>query len=633
MNGFLKRILSGAGIVALLAAVLFVFAPVSPAMAECKPPGIPDHAGAGVNGSIDPQIEQPSGGNYYGLYSWGGLRWNTCDLGGIGGIGTDVMADLDTWAGNALLGLGSGLGAIMTAMHKWSADPGALLQPIDDRITQLSEISTELFFDQWAYALIAFAAVGVAVASLTRNVRKTMMTMVAVVAACGFVAVVSSFPLAIAQSTDGVASTIVSAADARALELAGIPNASPEGGGIYANTDESTGAILRDGMLQPMWRMGQSGVTSAAEPTEAMFTASTASWDEVESGYDADEKRDAYNEAVDAVKNDPAISNQYQTIKGQGYNRSGAGALGAFMVFVVALIRIPAEALMFLGMLVIRFIPLIGPIFAALAIPEQTRPAAIGALKIVAASIFNVVVFGVIAAVHTALTAILYVNVANLFISTILSCLITYLLLKFSKPYRSVTRLATGRAVAQSLEGAPDGPGNAVKAVVGMATGTVIGNFANGNGNTGRDKKDKEDRKLSRVDREHAGPDFVHRGWREEPHIHAGWATAPIIGAGIGTGTSTGLGGDGETRSDGPFYQPEGDTSGINYDHGLTDTNELVIAPPATPDLLIEPEWENGRLATNIFVPEPAEPSTHDRSNDPIVRIENDGSNYFRVES
>lgn len=609
-----RRLLSGAAIVALLAAILFVFAPLSPAAAECKPPGVPDYAGSGVNGAIDPKIEEPSGGNYYGLYSWGGLRWNTCDL---GGPIPDVLAELDTWAGNGLLGAGTGIAAIMTAMHKWTADPGALLKPIDDKIVQLSEISTEIFFGQWAFALIVFAAIGVLVAALTRNVRTTMMTLLSVLAACAFVAVVSSAPLTIAQSTDGVASSIVSAADAKALEYAGIDASAPDGGGIYANTAESTGAILRDSMLQPMWRMGMTGVQDAADPTEAIFKASTASWEEVENGYKPEEKRDAYNEAVDAVKNDPSISNQYQTIKGQSYNRTGAGFLGAFMTLVVALIRIPAEALMFLGMLVIRFIPLLGPIFAALAIPEQTRPAATAALKIVAAAIFNVVVFGVIASVHTALTAILYVNVENLFINTIISVLVTYLLLKLSKPYRSVTRLATGKAVATELERAPDGPGNALKTVVGMATGTVVGNFASGMG-TGREKKDKDGKKLTKFDREHTGPDVVHKGWRDAPPIHQGWSSAPVVG---------GAGPEG----DGPFYQPERDNT-MRFDDGQSlaelDAPHLDVSP-SMPDLLIEPEWDNGRLATNIFIPEP---EVNFRADEPAVTISDDGANYFRVE-
>ncbi|KJL49556.1 TrbL/VirB6 plasmid conjugal transfer protein [Microbacterium hydrocarbonoxydans] len=623
-----RRLLSAAGIVALLAAILFVFAPMSSAAAECKPPGIPDYAGSGVNGAIDPKIEEPSGGNYYGLYSWGGLRWNTCDIQPFGSVAPDVLAELDTWAGNGLLGAGTGIAAIMTAMHKWSADPGALLKPIDDKIVQLSEISTEIFFGQWAFALIVFAAIGVLVAAITRNVRTTMMTLVSVLAACAFVAVVSSAPLTIAQSTDGVASSIVSAADAKALEYAGIPDSAPEGGGVYANTEESTGAILRDAMLQPMWRMGMTGVQSAADPTEAIFKASTASWEEVENGYKPEEKRDAYNEAVEAVKNDPAISNQYQTIKGQSYNRTGAGFLGAFMTLVVALIRVPAEALMFLGMLVIRFIPLIGPIFAALAIPEQTRPAATAALKIVAAAIFNVVVFGVIASVHTAITAILYVNAANLFVNTIISVLVTYLLLKLSKPYRSVTRLATGKAVATELERAPDGPGNAIKGVIGMATGTVMGNIVSGRGDSDRKTKRelKKDAALERIDRGHPGPDVVNKGWREAPAIHPGWSNAP---GGSGAGLADG---------DGPFYQPERDTT-MRFEDGLTTAD--LEAPHVTatmPDLLIEPEWDNGRLATNIFVPDAEtnvvipEHQVNIRAEEPVVTISDDGANYFRVE-
>lgn len=597
----LRRVMMAVGIVALLATIFLVFAPLSPAAAECKPPGIPDYAGSGVNGTIDTKTEAPSNGNYYGLYGWGGLRWNTCDTAGSLGI-VDVLAELDTWAGNALLGAASGLAAIMTGMHKWSADPGAMLAGIDEKITQLSQIGVELFFGQWAFALIVFAAIGVLAAAFTKNIRTALMTVLCIGAACGFISMVSAFPLTIAQSTDGVASAIVSAADQKALEYAGIPDASPEGGGIYATPEEATGAILRDTMLQPMWRMGQSGVMTPADPTEAMFKASTASYAEVAEGYDPEKKRDDYNSAVDAVKNDESIANQYQTIKGQSYNRTGAGFLALLMVGTVALIRIPAEALMFLGVLVIRFIPIIGPIFAALAIPEQTRPAAVSALKIVAAAVFNVVVFGTIAAVHTAVTAILYVNTANLFVNTIISVLVTYLLLNLSKPYRSVTKLATGRAAAQAMEAAPDGPGNALKGLIGMATGTVIGGKMLNAVGTGRDKKgkegkDKEGRQLQTLDREHGGPEpVVHEGWKEAPPVHEGWSNDPTVAPITGT------------DDDGPYFQPEtplitdrNDPANITFE----GNDGTVSVPLEMPDVLIEPEWEDGHLVSSIFIPEP----------------------------
>lgn len=641
-----RRVFSVAGLVALLAVILFVFAPLSSAAAECKPAGVPDYAGNGINGSIDPAVEEASGGNYYGLYGWGGLRWNTCD---IGSPIPDVIAELDTWTGNGLLGAGAGISAIMTAMHKWSADPGALLAPIDEKIVQLSEIATEIFFGQWAYALIVFAAIGVLVAALTRNVRTSLMTVLAIFGACAFVVIVSNAPLAVAQSTDGVASSIVSAADARALELAGIPAASPEGGGVYANNSEATGAILRDAMLQPMWRMGMTGSLEASDTTENLFKTSTASWSEVAEGYDPEEKRNAFNDAVEAVKADPAIENQYQAIKGQNYNRTGAGFMGMFMTLTVAMIRIPAEGLMFLGLLVIRFIPLIGPIFAALAIPEQTRPAATAALKIVAAAIFNVVVFGVIASVHTAITAILYVNVANLFVNTIISVLVTFLLLKLSKPYRSVTKLATGKAVVQELERAPDAPGNAVKGVVGLVAGTAIGMGMN---KLTEDKKGRRDGKVGQ-DGGHPGPEKgqVHEGWTEAPLIHPDWGISPT-GARDGSsdddvwGTASpyppGFGpGDGTPSSDvwappNPWAEDAAAASGVtNLDDMDWDTYYRdAFAPKDDFGAPADSGWVKAavNIQNDVNASVQVDAGGYDYgSDDPIVRVEG-GGNYFRIE-
>jgi len=603
-----RKLVSALGIVGILAAILLVFAPISPAAAECKPPGVPDYAGAGITGTIDPRIEDPSGGNNYGEYGWAGLRWNNCDIREFGAPADDLLAVVDTWTGNGLMGAAVGEAAIMTAMHKWTADPSALLAPIDEKIVQLSTITSELFFGEWAYALIVFAAVGVLVAALTRSVRKALVTVLAICAAVTFMAIVSTFPLEIAQSTDGVASSIVSAADAKALEYAGIP-ANADEGQMYANTDEATGAILNDAMLQPLWRMGQTGSMDWLKTTDDMFMTSTASWAEVDAGYDPAEKRDSYNAAVDVVKNDPATANQYQSVKGQSYNRTGAGAGAMFMMTVVALIRIPAEAYMFLGMLVIRFIPLIGPVFAALAIPEQTRGAAITALKIVAAAVFNVIVFGVIASVHTATTAILYVNPTNLFVSTLLSTLITFLLLKLSKPYRSVTKLATGNQVAKELADAPDAPGNAVKGVVGMATGTVMGNMM-----TPASKADKLSKKeIRKAENAHPGPENLHAGWREAPEINPAWASAP-------------------GEHEGSEFTPE-------YREGMRDWDEPVFTPQeaehmaerpgSTPDmtLLIEPEFEGGRMVSNIFVPD--QPATV--IDQPALIVE-DSQNYVKVE-
>jgi len=598
-----RRLVTLLGIVGMLVAIMAVFAPAQPAAADCKPQGVPTYAGSGLSGEIDGPVAEPTGGNYYGEYGWSGLRWNTCDIRDTFALADDWNAQIDTWGGNALMGVAVLEASAMTSLHKWTADPTTALKPIDDKVVQLSEVTSTLLFDQWAFPVIVLAAIGILVAGIRRQVRPAIITVGAVAAALGFMSIVASFPLTVAQSTDGVASAVVSAADARALEVAGIPESATGNGDeheVTASAAEGTGAILNDAMLQPMWRLGQTGSVDWADTTDAMFKASTASFDEVEAGYEPDDKRDEYNEAVDAVKNDDATANQYQTVKGQSYNRTGAGFMAAVMMTAVAAIRIPAEALMFLGLLVVRLIPILGPLFALMAIPAVTRGAATAGLKIVAASLYNVVVFGVIAAVHTAFVAILYVGSTNLFFSTVISIIVTFLLWKVSKPFRSVTKLATGQQVAQELADAPSAPAKAGKAAVGLLTGTASSFAGNTFANRGEARKRADRKEIAEPERAHPGPDTrteteatetdtaLHPDWAKAPNVNPAWAEAPV-------------------------FDPEDKFNGLSS--RSTDWDEPIYTPPGeanrgsgspalvADDSLSEPEFVGGNMVTSIYVP------------------------------
>lgn len=472
-----RRVLALAVFAAFLVLAFMVLMPLDPATAECKPPGLPEYAGKGVPGMIDPATAAPSGGNYYGQYGWGGLKWHTCDTqSGMTAASRDVLAIFDTWVGNALMGLAVLLGSLMTSLHKWTADPSATLKPIDDKIVELSDITRSVLFDDWIYPVVIIAAIGILMVVFTKRVRSALTTFAVVLISLGFVAMVAQAPLTIAQSADGAVSSIVAASDAKALEYSGIPGPEDEekdeGSGLSATPAEATGAVLNDAMLMPIWRQGQTGNGDWLPGTDKMFRAATAGWQEVKDGYDAKDKRNDYNAAATEVKNDKNVGSQYEAIKGQQYNRAGMGFMAAVMMGIVSAIRIPAEALMTLGVLVIRFIPILGPLFALLAIPTLTRSAATAAVKVVGASLFNVTVFGVVASIHTAIIAILYVNTSNLFLSTLISALVTYLLWKLSKPFRSVTKLATGQAVAQELQDVTSAPGNMAKKGLGYLTGT-----------------------------------------------------------------------------------------------------------------------------------------------------------------
>lgn len=690
-----RRILGALGIVTLLLAIFVIFSPSTPAYAECKPEGVPDYAGSGVLGMIDPPpgdriiqdgnyfIEVPpyNGLNNYNSYGWSGLLWHTCDIAGDFNI-PDVMALIDTWIGNGLNGLAVGEAAVLTALHSWTLDPAPILRPIDDRLAELSAISVDLVFGQWAVALIIFAAAMVLVAAMTKNVRTALMTSLAVLGSLAFVSFVSSGPLTVARSMDGVAGQIIGSVDSAALQYAQVPTErDPEDACSFAaeEWESATAVLYNEGILQPMWRLGQTGTTECYPTTTAMFQASTASWQEVNEGYKVDDKRNAYNDAVEDVKNDEQLATQYQIIKGQGYNRAGAGAISLLMMTTIFLIRGPAEAYIFLGLLVIRFIPILGPIFAALAIPEQTRSAATGAMKIVAASVFNVIVFGVVAALHTVLTMKLYMDTTNIIATTLLSILLTYILMKLTKPYRSVTKLATGDRVAQELAEAPDAPGRAGKRALGFLTGTAVDfgrtGWQNMQDNKRHQKAEKAaEKRFERLEGGHYGPERARFGesvqtyyppnwgttqqggggainplWQEAPKLNPAWSQRPqetrpephdndapqtgIIDPGSLRQQPVVIRNE-QDRSETPLTPPPFDPQMISTEPSerldiprpevqreRVMMPESFSAPPAN-NSLSEPEFEAGRIVTNIFVPG-SSPVTVDKPYTPERDVQN----------
>ncbi|PPH34151.1 hypothetical protein C5C28_10095 [Rathayibacter rathayi] len=539
----------------------------------------------------------------------------------------------------------------MTAMHKWNSNPTALLQPLDDKIVDVSKITQELLFDNWIYAVVVIAAIGIAVGAFTKKIRPAMVTVGCTIAALGFVSVVSTVPLEVAHAADGVASSVVSTADERALTYAGIPapGAMADDGSpiTTATPDEATGAILNDSILAPFWRQGQTGESDYSVSTDAMFKASTATWAEVGAGYDADAKRDDYNNAVEAIKNDPATSKEYTAIKGQAGGRTGAGFMALIAMTTIGALRIPAEGLQFAGILIMRMVPIIGPLFALLAIVEATRAAATGFLKTIGASVYNVIVFGVVAAVHTAITAILFVNTDNLFTNMLVSFVVTYILLKISKPFRSITKLATGANIAKEFSDSPSAPWDKTKAVLGGTIG--VGTSAAGStiGNTiaeRRTEKRAEENGTVAPQAAHPGPEApqkradtvegtnpdgtpttpgtaipgMHPGWAEAPPIKSAWSEAPQTSREDANSAPDQA--QDAPSWDEPIYVPSPDY--------VPSADPWRLPDQQTPDIVIlnEPELVDGQMVNTIYIPED-EPFTYD----PAVTISfDDGSNFIR---
>lgn len=445
---------------------------------DCDVPAVPDHAGSGMPGLFDkkPDSYEYSDGNTYGKYGWSGLNFYQCGQGAIGSY--SPLIELDQFLGNLLMGIAVWTGSIITGLTRWVADPANLLGPIDDRIEQFSAATRGILVDNWFTVALIAGGIFILLYAITKKAKETLLLLATSGIAMVFISLVGTYPLTIAKSMDGVETAIISQADQKTLEIAGIPNADKgekdgvkDGHNFSAKPWESTGAVLKDQVVMPFWRMGAVGEAKWSKNRDKFYKAGTLSWkeqalsskDKKKKDLDHDSKNRARASAAKALAK-PEIGNctrngcdkskTYRVIKGDYVGtRSAAGVMAAAVMIIVALIRIPALILIILGALVMRMVPIIGPLFAVIAPIPAFRKASTAGLQIVLASIYNVAVYGVLASIHTAFVAILFNGQQNMFVSLLVLIAVTVLFWKVAKPFRSVTRLATGKAVAEGLTG------------------------------------------------------------------------------------------------------------------------------------------------------------------------------------
>ncbi|WP_421084844.1 hypothetical protein [Rothia nasimurium] len=437
--------------VALLAGMLLSLIIPEAALAKCQPDGVPERAGAGLAGLLDARNSTMSGNSLYGDYGYAGLTWHACDLGGpIAGNewagNPDAM--LDTTIGNAGLGLAKWIAALASGLHAWNSNPSETLKPFDDTLVQLSTFVRELVVEEWAIVSLLIGAAFMFVWAITKEARKAMVSILIFCLATGFLAIVGAQPLRVAQSIDGVAASIVNNADQRSLAIAGI-DAAPE---------EAIGAILNDQILYPLWAKGALGrddQTKAGADTYAtrLYKAQATTYDEA--NVSAEDKRNEYEDIFDEL-GDSEDAQMQDTLRGKSYyNRSAMGVGAAIIAALVAGIRIVSEFLIFASVLIFRFIPIIGPIFAVLAMNKFTRGIAREGLNMVGAAAINVVIFGVCASLHTAVIAFFSArfDFAPLMFA---AAIVTYVFWTFTRPFRSLTQLATGGRINGAMHGATD---------------------------------------------------------------------------------------------------------------------------------------------------------------------------------
>lgn len=450
--------------VLVLAAVAVLLGPTAPAgAADCKPAGVPDSPGSGLPGLIDEPMADPSGKTKYGDYGWAGLRWYTCDLGAGPDAANDPVAVLDTSAGNMMMGFATAEGAAMTQLHSWAVDPGTLLDPVDDATASITQTIRDALWNEYA-GLFVIVAAGIVIARAHRgNVRDGLHTLTAVVIAAGAVAWLAAGPVEAANTFDDVAADVVGGVDASIAEATGSADLSNE---------EARGATFNDQVLFPLWCRGSLSNDEAEKKyCDDLYKASAVSSDEL-GEVEPDDKRDDFNDVANDIEDDD--ESYYDALQGEKHNRTGQGFLAATLMTIIALIRIPAEILMVAGLLVVRLAVMFGPLFALAAILEGTRAIAIAGLKMLLASVVNVAVFGVIAAVHTGLVAGLVASDAGLIGTLFIVTALTIIIWLISKPFRSPTKLATGQEAGDAIAGLGSVPGNMARSAAGMVGGAAL---------------------------------------------------------------------------------------------------------------------------------------------------------------
>lgn len=508
---------------------------------DCKPSGIPDRYGSGVAGMIDPGTENPSEASLYGNYGWAGLRWDTCDLAPNGVVGSlpgadkfsDIYATLDTLAGNIFMGLAKWLGAAVTAVHRWNSDPGAVLAPFDEVLVSLSDFVQEMVTDRWMLSVLLVTGVALLVYAAKKQIRAFLSAVAWALGAITFLAFIGTYPLTIAQTMDGVANSITTESDQYALSIMN----------TAAAPDEALGTMLNDQVLWPLWAQGTTGSKDMTVPTpnvrggdanwaNQLFQESTVSRDE--SATDED-KLNAYDKVYQAVGDGDGGESVQKYVRGQGYNRTGMGGIALVQMALISAVRLPAEGLQFASVVIWRFIPIFGIIFALFGAFPATKKVALTGIKTIAAAAVNLVIFGVVAALHTAILGFITTRV-DLGLAVLLSAIMTYVFWKLTKPVRSLSSMVNANSAHEGMGSMELNPWNKAMKLWSLANGTVQTNQARGlrrdlNGNQNHNGQDEQGNPTHPtperyVDAPHPGPRYAP-GYSPLQALPAGTATVP----------------------------------------------------------------------------------------------------------
>jgi hypothetical protein len=374
---------------------------------DCKESPTPEVPGRGLTGFFQsepkplPAARDPFAPNakttIYEQYGYAGLRWTTYDL----GCGPDSARAPDATAGTAVanwLFLVPKAGVAFTNAVVEVALRPRFLGEFDPLVSRVSNVLYRTLFSNWVpVALVATGAL-----LIWRARRADLATSTAAVAWAAFVMIAATalfqWPLQAGRAAD---SSVTATLTAVSGQLA-------RGSGSAQTASEKTAASnTHEALLYQAWLAGTFGkgdTNTANTYGPELFDASALTWREARTLRQdpargksiIDAKRQKFSTVAEKVKNADPDAYEYLTGK-RSETRVGYALIAIFGAFCALPFLLGAFLVVLAAFLVVRFAVMLFPAFAVLALFPAMRRVVTTVGSIVAAALFNAVIFGVAA--------------------------------------------------------------------------------------------------------------------------------------------------------------------------------------------------------------------------------------------
>ncbi|HEY0813474.1 MAG TPA: hypothetical protein VGE11_09330 [Pseudonocardia sp.] len=425
----------------------------TPAFAQplsCKESPEPDRPGTGLVGSLDGAtygVGEP--GSVYDEVGYAGLVWYTYDLGCAGAAVFNPATSTDTWMGNQALNVAKMTVGGVNWSHYLIADGGAVLDPLDNLITQGTRGMYNAVFTTWiGPALLILAVLLIVLAmrgDLAQQARRAAVAVIAL--AIGSAAYLA--PIDWAKAADSLLLDGVTSMQEGFLGQVGIGDR------------DTLPTVLVDQVVYQNWLRGEFGapdVPQAQQYGRDLLRAQTFTKAEVADGRATADL--AQQKKTDFATIAGEVGDRYPYLQGKSGSRVGAGVLSVVEAACIALFQLLSKVLVLVAMLIIRLLVMTAPAAAVVAVLKpEVLPAL---LRVAGAAIVNTLVVGALAGLHSLLVVSLFRpgSGIDLWLALLVTGVVTVVLWAVARPFRRLVSMVslTREQFGGIVPGAGDGP-------------------------------------------------------------------------------------------------------------------------------------------------------------------------------